>query len=300
MEKTQPNKNVRVSIGLPVYNGERFLCETLDSLLAQTFADFELLISDNASTDRTEEICRAYSERDARIRYVRNENNVGVYRNFNHVFLRSSGTYFKWASADDVCGHELLAQCLQILENNPAAVLAYAKTRFIDDAGLPLDIVDQGWNLQSGSAQERFRYVIYAGHWTNVVFGVIRSQVLAQTRLFPIYNSGDYRLLGELSLAGKFVETSDYLMFRRIHQHASSQNTAAEWQTKFYTGTRGHPGLPFWHLCIDHYTTILRSRLPLDHKLSLVRAVAHRMFLAKRKLLQELATASEFYFTQLR
>jgi GT2 family glycosyltransferase len=290
----------KMSIGLPVYNGERFLPETLDSLLAQTFAEFELLISDNASTDRTEEICRSYSAQDARIRYFRNESNVGVYKNFNQVFLRSSGEYFKWASADDVCGRELLAQCLQILESNSTAVLAYPKTRFIDEAGQPLAIVDQSWNLQSDLAQARFRYVIYAGHWTNVVFGVIRTKVLAKTRLFPIYNSGDYRLLGELSLAGKFIETTDCLLSRRIHQQASSQNTAPEWQTKFYTGKSGRPGLPFWHLCVDHYATILRSQLPLGHKLSLGRAVAHRMFLAKRKLLHELATAGEFYFTKLR
>src|SRR5215213_6401610 len=91
-----------VSIGLPVYNGDRFLARSLDSLLAQTMPDFELIISDNASSDGTAEICRAYARRDRRIRCVRNEHNLGVYRNFNRVFQLSSGKYFKWAAADDV------------------------------------------------------------------------------------------------------------------------------------------------------------------------------------------------------
>src|SRR5262245_49168770 len=102
----------RVSIGMPVYNGERFLKDAIDSLLAQRFEDFELIILDNASTDRTEEICRTYADQDNRIRYVRNEENIGLARNFNRAFQLSSGEYFKWASADDVCHRDLVASCL--------------------------------------------------------------------------------------------------------------------------------------------------------------------------------------------
>src|SRR5688572_28337892 len=92
-----------VSIGLPVYNGERFLSEALDSLLGQTLADFELIVSDNASTDRTAEICLAYAARDARVRYVRQQTNIGAIRNWNFVARQARGQYFKWASANDFC-----------------------------------------------------------------------------------------------------------------------------------------------------------------------------------------------------
>ena len=93
----------RVSIGLPVYNGENFLEFALDSILGQTFQDFELIISDNASTDATESICRRYAAKDSRIRYYRNPNNQGAAQNYNRVFALARGEYFKWAAHDDVC-----------------------------------------------------------------------------------------------------------------------------------------------------------------------------------------------------
>ena len=93
----------RVSVGIPVFNGERFLAETIESILAQTFKDFEIVISDNASTDRTEEICRSYAARDPRIRYNRNDTNRGAAWNHNRVFELARGEYFKWQSHDDFC-----------------------------------------------------------------------------------------------------------------------------------------------------------------------------------------------------
>src|SRR5690349_16638091 len=88
----------RVSVGVPVRNGERFLVETLESLLAQTYTDFELIISDNASTDNTEAICREYAARDPRVRYYRSPQDVGLANNYNSLFARSEGDYFKWAA----------------------------------------------------------------------------------------------------------------------------------------------------------------------------------------------------------
>src|SRR5262249_32985361 len=119
------SRKPRVSIGLYVYNGARFLEDTLDSLLAQTYTDFELIISDNASTDRTEEICRTYAAKDQRVRYYRSKKNVGVGRNCNRVFELATGDYFKWATADDLCKPELVARCLELLENDRPVVLAY-------------------------------------------------------------------------------------------------------------------------------------------------------------------------------
>ena len=110
------NNKPRVSIGMPVFNGENYLAEALDSLLTQTFSDFELIISDNASTDKTEEICRAYAVRDQRIRYFRNQENLGASRNYNRVFELSSGEYFKWAAHDDLCAPEFLGRCVDVLD----------------------------------------------------------------------------------------------------------------------------------------------------------------------------------------
>ena len=125
----------RVSIGLPIYNAEQFLEETLRSLLSQTVPDFELIITDNASTDNTQNICQAYAARDDRIRYYRNEQNIGCDPNFNRVFSLSRGKYFKWAAFDDVCAPNFLEVCLEVLDNEPQVILCYPKTKLIDLEG---------------------------------------------------------------------------------------------------------------------------------------------------------------------
>jgi hypothetical protein len=125
----------RVSIGLPVYNGERFLRDALDSLLSQSFEDFELLIADNASTDGTEEICRSYAAGDPRIRYIRNRVSYGAIANFNTVFRLTTGRYFKWAAYDDVCAPEFLARCVGVLDDDPSVVLACSRFAGIDEDG---------------------------------------------------------------------------------------------------------------------------------------------------------------------
>lgn len=290
----------RVSIGMPVYNSERFLPETLDSLVSQTFEDFELIISDNASTDRTAEICRTYAAQDRRIRYLRNETNIGVYKNFNRVFLASSGEYFKWACADDVCHRDLVARCLEVLENDPHIVLVYAKARFIDEAGKSLERADPGWNLQSDAAVERLRYVIYARHVINAFSGLMRTTELAKTRLFPAYKIGDYLLLGDLSLRGKFFEIPEYLFFRRIHQDASGQTPNGEWQKEYLPEQYGHPGLPSWRICFDYLTIVMRSQLAMSQKLSLIGSILYRMRLERPHLLGELATFSKSYIPHWR
>lgn len=289
---TMTRPTPRVSIGLPVYNGERFLGQALDSLLAQTFDDFELIISDNASTDRTHEICAAYAAKDRRIRCVRNSVNIGANRNFNRVFQISQGMYFKWASADDFCHMDLLKRCLEALDQGPSVVLVYPKTRFIDEHGNFLNLVDSGWDLRSDDPRERFRYVLNSGHWCNLFYGLTRREALTRTHLFPIYSGGDYRLAGELSLLGKFIETQEYLFFRRLHSEASSQNRDTEWHSQFFRGKRGHPGLPFWHLCFDHSATVGRSTLDFKSKLALQGSIIRRMFLAKRQLFRELRSES--------
>src|ERR1700726_2570792 len=97
-------KKIKVSLGLPVYNGERFVKHAIQSVLDQTFSDFELIISDNASTDSTPDTCEEFARKDPRVPYIRQEINIGAKANFNRVFEYSRGEYFKWVAADDVCG----------------------------------------------------------------------------------------------------------------------------------------------------------------------------------------------------
>jgi len=290
----------RISIGLPVYNGERYLAEALDSLLAQSYSEFELIISDNASTDGTETICRRYAMEDERVRYFRNSTNIGIGRNFNRVFELSTGEYFKWASADDLCKPEHLAACLRTIESDEKIVLVYPKTSFIDEKGAPLAIDDPGWDLRADSAHERLRYVICAYHWVNPHYGLIRASALAKTRLMPTYPGGDYRLLGELSLQGKFVEIPDKVFFRRIHPWASSQNvTNLMWPIEFRSEDQGQFCLPVWSLSIDHLITIVRSQLRTRHKLSLLGLVFKRMWRERSRLWEEVKIGAGSFSNRL-
>ena len=227
-------KSVRapiVSVGMPVYNGERFIEEALDSILAQSFDDFELVISDNASTDRTPEICRAYAAKDERIKYVPTSENIGVVDNFNAVFRLSTGRYFKWAAADDVCGPDYLRQAVDILERDPTVVLVWARTAGIDERGgsiiLPNEVSDLNapWSVYCPDPVVRFRRLLRNMWWVDGPFyGVVRAAALRQSRwLHPHHISGDQILLSELSLNGRFYELPGETFYSRVHADKTSR-----------------------------------------------------------------------------
>ena len=126
------NSKPLVSIGMPVYNGERFIREALDSLLAQDYENFELIISDNASTDRTQDICEEYAKSDPRIRYYRNKENIGSWDNFKKVAELALGKYFMWAAHDDVWHPTYIRELSALLEQYNSAVLAVCQATKID------------------------------------------------------------------------------------------------------------------------------------------------------------------------
>src|SRR3989441_5670759 len=207
----------RVSVGLPVYNGERYLPEALDSLLTQTYEDFELIICDNASTDRTGEIARSYVAKDSRVRYARNEKNLGAGRNFRRAFELCTGAYFRWAAADDLSAPQSLARCVEVLDQEPAVVLAYPKTRVIDEHGRVLSDYDDRLHLQSPRPSERFRQVLARLARNNAAYGLMRADVLKRTGLLGDFLSSDVVFTAELSLYGTFWEVPEYLFYRRFH-----------------------------------------------------------------------------------
>ncbi|MBK1784125.1 glycosyltransferase family 2 protein [Prauserella cavernicola] len=206
----------RLSIGLPVYNGERYLAESLDALLGQTFGDFELVISDNDSTDRTAEICRAYAQRDERIRYFRQPRNIGACPNHNFTVHQARGELFKWASYDDLYGRQLLERCVEALDEHPELVLAHAHEAFIDGSGAVTLPVDYTLATDSPSAPERFRSVLF-GVGGDDFYGVIRTDVLRRTPLNGSYHHSDRTIMAELALLGPFHQVPELLFFRRDH-----------------------------------------------------------------------------------
>jgi glycosyltransferase involved in cell wall biosynthesis len=236
---------------MPVYNGERFLRETLDSLLAQTYADFELIISDNGSTDGTQAICRDYAVRDRRICYYREEINRGAGWNYNRVVDLARGAYFKWAAHDDLCAPTYLERCVETLERNPAVVLVYPDDIDIDENGNRIDRkrhshIPSRERANSPDVALRFRRLVLLDYDCEQVFGLIRLDVLRRTKLILNYTDSDRTLLGELGLYGSFYELPEPLFYHRHHSGSSG---------------RAHPIKGGWHLRAGWFDPRLQGRV---------------------------------------
>src|SRR5258706_15414830 len=207
----------RVSIGLPVYNGERYLRRALDSILAQDFKDFELIISDNASTDQTAVICREYGKRDSRIRFYQNDTNIGADPNHNRVFELARAQYFKWAAHDDECMPGLLGRCVEALDRSPEVVLAYPKAELIDENNQVMAINSSLIASDYTRPHRRLARVLYRVVWSIPGYGLHRSEALRKTRLVDSFVSSDYILFAELAMLGRIVEVPEVLFRRRLH-----------------------------------------------------------------------------------
>jgi glycosyltransferase involved in cell wall biosynthesis len=206
----------RLSVGLPVYNGEKYLGESLDALLGQTYEDFELVISDNASTDDTEEICRRYARQDSRIRYYRQPENIGLSPNHNFVLDQARGELFKWASDDDLYARDLLKLCVEILDEKPAVVCAHSWTALIDESAAVIGAGRYPLATASAHAPERFRSVLF-DEGGDDDGGVIRTAVLRAIPRLASYHQADRSIIAELALQGPFDHVPDWLYFRRDH-----------------------------------------------------------------------------------
>lgn len=291
----------RVTVGLPVFNGARYLGAAIDSILAQTLGDFELIVSDNASTDGTEAIARAYAARDPRVRYVRRDHNVGLAENYNGVFRLARTPYFKWAASDDLLRPTFLERCVASLQDDPGVVLAYARTGFVGESGEPLDRSDPGLELPWDEPERRFRKVLHSAGWANVVLGVIRTEALARTGLVPAYYSGDFGLLGELSLLGKFAEVPETLYIRRLHERSSSQHrTETEWLAWYFTGRSNGFSFKGWSRLRHDARTLRRAPLPVSAKLSLAVSLARAQWWRRKVLAKELAQWAAWRLSRLR
>lgn len=206
----------RLTIGLPVYNGEKYVAESLEALLGQSFTDFELIISDNASTDNTGDICRRYEKQDSRVRYFRQPRNIGLSPNHNFVAEQARGELFKWAANDDLYARDLLERCIDALDKYPEIVLAHSWTAKIDDSGAVTETVKYPLNTASARAPERFRSLLFDDGGDDD-YGVIRTEVLRRTAMQGSYHHADRTIVAELGLHGPFYQVPDWLYFRREH-----------------------------------------------------------------------------------
>jgi glycosyltransferase involved in cell wall biosynthesis len=209
----------RVSVGLPVYNGAKYLRPALESLLSQDFEDFELVISDNASTDETEAICRAYAASDRRIHYHRNDTNVGSAKNYRRVFELARGEFFKWCSHDDVCRPPFLRRCLDVFDSLPrSVVLVYPLCDLIDEFGEVIGRARGSVETRRARPYQRLAHVLRNFSYAYPIWGLIRAEALRRSGLTGSVWYWDEVLLAELSLYGEIVEVSEVLSAQRCHR----------------------------------------------------------------------------------
>jgi glycosyltransferase involved in cell wall biosynthesis len=270
----------QVSIGLPVYNGEKYLAEALDSLLAQSFADFEIVIADNASVDATALICQAYQAGDSRIRYVRNPRNLGAAANFNRTVELSSAPLFLSVAHDDRHEPLFLERCVEVLDRDPEVVLCYTSARVIGDNGEPLRcereqnrFIDSHGDLvmgperahigASGEPEIRFREVLWWVTWCLPMFGLMRRSLLAQTALYGNYFGADKVLLAQLALKGRFHQIPEELFCKRVHRGCTYYKSTRE---KAEHDALEPSGWPQLHMLRDYAKMIVTADLRIGQR----------------------------------
>lgn len=240
---------------MPVFNGENYMAEAIDSILCQTYQNFELIITDNASTDGTEALCREYMARDSRIRYYRNEHNVGPNPNFCRAFELSTRRYFKWACHDDRIAPTYLEKCVAVLDRAPEVVVCHSLTRVITDHGD--DMYQDLAGLDSARKAERFAAILLRTHWGMDILGVIRADALARTRLLQPYFGSDKALLAELALQGPLGRVEEPLFINRDHPGRTMRAYSFAGRLRFHDPAGGGQKiLPQWSLYKDYVRAV--------------------------------------------
>ncbi len=238
-----------------MFNGERYLADAINSILLQSYDDFILIISDNASTDATADICRKFARQDRRVHYVRQSSNIGAAANFNLVFRLADCRYFKWAAHDDVIEPTYLERCVEPLARDPEVVLCQSLVKIMDDAGDCLETYDHAvFGTGSPDRLDRFAARLRARRCMEI-FGLIRADALAETPLIAPFVGSDRALLLDLAMRGRFASVPDYLFINRDHPHRLTKTRRSSDQLEWYAPDRkGQPSLR----TVDLYRHALR------------------------------------------
>lgn len=259
-----------VSVGLPVYNAASTLPRVLESLLAQDLEDFEVIVSDNASSDATRETAEAIVGQDPRISYYRNEENIGAWANFNRTFELARGKYFKWASDDDWFAPTILSKAVEVLDAEADVSLCTWLERLVDVDGVERRryTFDQRWVVDSDSAGERFSQFLHAedkGSRGDPIYGLMRTETASQTRLLA---AGlwipNFIMMGELAALGRWVTIPEVLVDRgypggpgRSGGELSVRNVI-----RHFDPANGDQPWPHWRFMAQHFSVVHRSEIP--------------------------------------
>jgi glycosyltransferase involved in cell wall biosynthesis len=283
----------RVSIGMPVYNREKYVGASIEAHLVQTYTDFELVITDNASTDGSEEICRAYAAKDSRVKYYRNPRNLGASGNYRRCFELSTGEYFRWTPSDDLVSPNLLERAVDVLDHDPSVFVAYPRTKLIDADGNVTADFDEKLHAMDDRPSERWKKVKANLRLGNLHYGLNRADTFRRTGLLRNYSGGDFPLIAEMSLYGKFYEIPDAFFYRRIHDEAASSplRTSADVMAFYDPKKREKIFLYSWvHLGAD-LLSISRAPIRFSEKLRIYGLETRGAVWGRREYFKEITGA---------
>jgi glycosyltransferase involved in cell wall biosynthesis len=279
----------RVTIGVPVFNGEELLADVMEAIIAQSFGDFVVHISDNASTDGTQRICEAYSRRDSRITYSRSAVNRGAVWNFNELARQAKTPLFMWHAVDDLASPAYVEACVAGLDSRPEAVLAYTRAAVVDEQRASIATSGRKLPLDSCQLLQRFEACLSPMPYAeNALYGVIRTSALRETRLLGMFGGSDRAFLAELSLYGPFVRIDRDLFTRRQYRPVKTATAIAEYNT----GRRQRVALREWHVLAWNLQSVWRaSAVSNAQRWELYKALARRLFGERRLYARELISA---------
>jgi len=247
----------KVTVGLPVFNGENYVREALSSLLAQDFGDFELLVADNASTDLTLDICREAADRDPRVTVLTSDHNRGAAWNYCRLVWAASGEYFRWASHDDVNHSRLLGSAVDVLDADPAVSLVYWRMQLIDQRGEVIAVAPSAAMAEEGRAPARARTFFATKRLPHAApFGLVRRRQMLGTSLIKPYKASDRTLLLELALRGRWFEVPESLFHHRRHADRSVRIPLVQRQAWWDGGTGAPLRRPRWRLLAEHVRAV--------------------------------------------
>jgi glycosyltransferase involved in cell wall biosynthesis len=313
-ERVDRDTSPRVSVGVPVYNGERYVARTLDSLLAQTFSDLELIISDNGSTDGTEAICRAYVARDRRVSYHRSPVNEGIVGNFNRCFKLARAPCFKWQAADDLVAPTFLEKCVAVLDADPSVVLAFTRSMIIAEDDQPVRRVDYDADADDPRPHVRFARLInidHKRHSAQEIYGIIRADALRRTPLYERCARTDSILLARLALLGRFRAVEEPLFLNREHvdrsirqvpgERARRRSRMSKWlgsgpvpPTEFWDpASRGRVIYPEWRILREYARSLRMAPLTRGERGACRTVLARFALTHTPKLARDLLIAAE-------
>lgn len=286
-----------LSIGMPAYNSARTLRASIDCLLEQTFRDFELIISDNASSDGTWGIIQEYANRDARVVALKQPENIGANGNYSAVFKAARGRYFKWASSNDWCDPDFLARCVAHLDAHPDVALVAPRTRLFTESLADATNYARDVPFDQPDALGRVMGVCRQLALNNVLNGVVRTEVLALTRLIDHYPGADVVLVGHIALLGKIVLLDEHLFYRRMDGQTATQLMSREALHKHHYPRKTARSLfPTWRLMAGWVHAVWSSNLSVrDTRLALA-WVARMAYWRRTDLNRDLLDAVAYPF----